>query len=97
MHLADIHSIRQWQVRHRQRHPVEYHAWDTTVMVWMMGWIGWLPAYALDQVWALPLCLLAMLAPDLYVGWRARWHRLHRLRCDWLAAASLPRRPHVRG
>ncbi|TFZ04018.1 hypothetical protein [Ramlibacter humi] len=97
MDLTRIHCIKEWQVRHRRTHSLESRAWDVLLTVWVMGWIGWLPAYALDALWALPLCLVAMLGPDLYVAWRARWHRLNRLRCDWLPAASLPRRPHVRG
>jgi hypothetical protein len=97
MTLDDLQRIKQWQLAHRETHPVEYHLWDATLIVWVTGWIGWLPAYALDAPWATPLCLFGMWAPDLYVRWRGRSHRLQRVRCDWLPAAGLlPRRPDVR-
>ena len=31
-----------------------------------------------------PLCLVAMLAPNLYVNWRRKAHAKQRIRCDWL-------------
>ena len=43
---------------------------------------------AFDRSLDLPLCLLASVAPRLYVGWRRHAHRLQRLRCDWLADKS---------
>lgn len=57
------------------------------LILWVMGRVGWLPAFALDAPWAYPLCLLAMLAmlaPDLYALARARAHRSQKIRCDWL-------------
>ena len=51
--------------------------------LWLMGWVGWLPAFAFEAVWATPLCMLAMFAPTLYVTWRVKAHRMRRLRCDW--------------
>lgn len=82
--LAELHRIKQWHVAHRAQHPLEYHLWDAVLTVWLMGWMGWLPALALEALWALPLCLLATLCPTLYVAWRARAHAARRLRCDWL-------------
>ena len=82
--LAEIHRIRQWHVAHRDDHPLEYQLWDLLLTFWLMGWFGWLPVYVLDDAWAWPLCVLAMLAPRLYVAWRRRAHRQRRLRCDWL-------------
>lgn len=82
--LAELHRIKQWHVAHRAQHPLEYHLWDAVLTVWLMGWMGWLPALALEALWALPLCLLATLCPTLYVEWRARAHAARRLRCDWL-------------
>ena len=96
MNLRGLQQIKQWQVGHRATHPVEYHLWDLMLMTWLAGWIGLLPSFALDALWALPVCALAAWSPDLYVLWRARLHRLRRVRCDWLVALSLPRRPHVR-
>lgn len=86
--LAEMQRIKQWHVAHRDDHPLEYQLWDLLLSLWLMGWLGWLPALALDELWAWPLCLLAMAAPRLYVAWRRHAHRLHRLRCDWLADKS---------
>jgi hypothetical protein len=84
MTLNELQRIKQWHVAHRREHPVEYHLWDAMLTLWMMGWVGWLPAYALGQFWGMPLCALAMAAPSVYVAWRIKAHREHRLRCDWL-------------
>jgi hypothetical protein len=84
MTFNDLQRIRQWHVEHHQDHPLEQQLWDWVLAVWMVGWVGWLPAYALDALWATPLCLAAMLLPDAYVAWRRRAHRALRLRCDWL-------------
>jgi hypothetical protein len=86
MKLAELQRIKRWHVAHRGDHPVEYHLWDAVLTLWVMGWVGWLPAYAFEQLWGLPLCALAAAAPSLYVGWRLKAHRAHKLRCDWLAA-----------
>ena len=86
MKLNELQRIKQWHVAHRQDHPLEYHLWDAMLTLWMMGWVGWLPAFAFDQLWSTPLCMLAMAAPSLYVTWRIRAHRASRLRCDWIQA-----------
>lgn len=99
MTLDEMHQIRQWHVGHRRTHPVETHLWDMMLMLWVAGCIGWLPSFAIGALWTVPLCLFAMCAPDLYTAWRARAHRLQRLRCDWLCATvrrSLPGGPDVR-
>ena len=84
MTLDHLQRIKQWHVAHRLDHPVEYHLFDAVLTVWVMGWIGWLPALLLEAVWAVPLCLAAMAAPHLYARWRQRAHQAGRLRCDWL-------------
>ena len=84
MTLDDLQRIKQWHVQHRGDHPVEYHLWDVMLMLWVMGWVGWLPTFAFDALWAAPLCVAAMFAPSLYVAWRDRAQRAMRLRCDWL-------------
>lgn len=82
--LTEMQRIRKWHVAHRQEHPLEYQLWDAVVCLWLMGWVGWLPAFALELLWACPLCLLASCTPRLYVRWRRHAHRQQRLRCDWL-------------
>lgn len=84
MSLEELHRIKQWHLAHRADHPLEYQLWDLTLTVWLMGWVGWVPTFAFDALWAAPACALAMCAPGLYVGWRERAHRARRLRCDWL-------------
>jgi hypothetical protein len=85
MPLAELQRIKQWHVRHRNDHPLEYQLWDAMLTLWVMGWVGWLPAWAFDELWAVPLCVLAIAAPSLYVAWRNKAHRARRLRCDWIA------------
>lgn len=87
MTLQEMQRIKQWHVSHRGDHPLEYQLWDAMLTLWIMGWVGWLPAFAFDALWAAPLCVLAIAAPTLYAGWRSRAHRAHRLRCDWLGRA----------
>ena len=86
MTLNEMQRIKQWLASHRDDHPVEYHLWDGVLTLWLMGWVGWLPAFAFGQLWVTPLCVLGMLAPGGYVAWRRRAHRARRLRCDWVAA-----------
>ncbi|MDZ7867319.1 hypothetical protein [Acidovorax sp.] len=81
MTLNELQRIKQWHVDHRVEHPLEYHLWDLVLTLWLMGW---LPAFVFGDAWAAPLCLAGTLLPSLYVAWRTRAHRLHRLRCDWL-------------
>ncbi len=82
--LSELQRIKQWLVAHREEHPVEYNLWDAVLTVWLIGWLGWLPALTLDMEWLFPFCFAAMLSPSLYVGWRERADAAHRLRCDWL-------------
>ena len=84
MTLNELQRIKKWHVAHRNEHPVEYHLWDAMLTLWVMGWVGWLPAYAFEQFWSMPLCVLATAAPSMYVAWRMKAHRAQKLRCDWL-------------
>ena len=84
MKLEEMQRIKQWLVAHQREHPVEYHTWDAMLTLWLAGWVGWIPAFAFDALWAAPLLALSMSAPTMYAAWRVRAHRLHRLRCDWL-------------
>jgi hypothetical protein len=84
--LQELQRIRKWHLAHRSDHPLEYQLWDAVLTIWVMGWVGWLPTYALEAWWLAPLCALFMLMPQLYVDWRARAHVKQQLRCDWLPA-----------
>lgn len=85
MDLDTMQRIKRWHVRHQQQHPVEYHAWDAVLTLWVVGWVGWIPAFCMEAMWAAPLLVAGMAGPTVYVAWRARAHRSRRLRCDWLA------------
>lgn len=67
--LFKLQRIKKWHVAHRSEHPLEYPLWDVIFIFWVMGRVGWLPAFTLDAPWAYPLCLLA---PSLYVSRRMR-------------------------
>jgi energy-converting hydrogenase Eha subunit G len=86
MNLEQMHRIKRWLVDHQREHPVEYHLWDAMLMLWVIGWVGWLPAFTFQALWAAPLLALLMSAPTLYVTWRLKAHQAQRLRCDWLVA-----------
>ncbi len=88
MTLNELQRIKLWHVAHRVEHPLEYHLWDAVLTVWLVGWVGWLPAFAFEQVWTMPLCVLAMASPSIYVTWRRRAHCARKLRCDWITQSS---------
>ena len=84
MTLDELQRIKQWHVRHREDHPVEYQLWDAMLTLWLAGWVGWIPAILFDLYWLTPVCITAIFAPTLYAAWRLKAHRQHRVRCDWL-------------
>lgn len=86
MTLDELQRIKRWHVAHQREHPVECGIWDAMLTLWLMGWVGWLPAFTFEALWAAPLLAVAMSAPTMYVAWRMRAHRQKRLRCDWLRA-----------
>lgn len=82
--LGQLQRVKNWQLEQHGAHPVEFEVWEAVVTLWVMGLIGWLPAFTFEAPWAYPLCLLGIFMPRLYVYWRARAHASGRLRCDWL-------------
>jgi len=84
MDLDTLQRIKRWHVSHQSDHPIEYHAWDAMLTLWLVGWVGWIPVFTFDALWAAPFLALAMAAPRMYIAWRAWAHRQRRLRCDWL-------------
>jgi hypothetical protein len=86
MTLQQLQAIKLWHVAHKPERPIEYHAWDSVLTAWVLGWMGepaalllWWPSLALS-------CLLLFMAPSLYVALRRRLHQSGRLRCDWLSS-----------
>jgi len=90
MNLRQLSTLKRWHVAHRDRNPLEYHAWDAVLTLWLMGWMGLPPMLLLNWLWGTLLCLLMFYAPPLYVRLRLRLHRRGALRCDWLALLQAP-------
>jgi hypothetical protein len=83
MKLEAMQRIKRWHLAHQSDHPVEYQTWDAMLTLWLVGWVGWVPAFTFGALWSAPLLVAAMSAPTLYVAWRRQAHQAHRLRCDW--------------
>lgn len=81
--IARLHRVKKWHVNHKEDHPLEYQIWDVMLTLWVLGWIAWLPALALDAPWVYPLCVAAVCMPGLYMRLRLSAHQAMRLRCDW--------------
>lgn len=84
MSLEELQRIKEWHVRHRRERSLECQAWDAMLTLWLVSWVGWIPAFAFHAFWAAPLLAAGMCAPSLYVAWRLKAHREGRLRCDWI-------------
>jgi hypothetical protein len=85
MDLDTLQRIKRWHVAHQRERPVECHVWDAMLTLWVAGWVGWIPAFTFDALWAAPLLAFAMSAPTMYVGLREKAHKARRLRCDWIS------------
>lgn len=82
--LNTLQSVKKWHVEHRADHPLELHLFDAVLTVWVMSWFAWLPLFILEFEWLIPISLLGLMLPNLYIGWRIKAHIQHRLRCDWI-------------
>lgn len=84
--LQQLQRLKQWRAlqRERRQHRLECAVWEGVLTLWLLGWTAWLPVLALHAEPLLALCLMGILAPQLYVYARARAHAGGRLRCDWL-------------
>jgi len=82
--LAQFQRLKHWREARHHTHPFERRMWETVLTMWMMGWIGWLPALASDAPWAYPLCLFGIFSPQIYVVLRIKAHQAQRLKCEWL-------------
>ncbi len=84
--LRELQRVKRWTEARQLQSSAEYQVWQIVLAGWLMGWIGWLPAFELDAPWAYPLCLVAMSLPRCYVYLRSQAHAACVLRCDWLEA-----------
>lgn len=90
MTFAQLTAMKAWQVAHRAAQPVEYHACDAVLTLWLVGWMGAPAMVVLDQPWAVLACVALFFAPRHYVALRRTLHRRGQLRCDWLEAVESP-------
>lgn len=86
MTLDQFHDLKLWHSRHAGDRPLEGHAWNGVLTLWLGGWVGGPAAWliGLDVVALAALVLLPL--PNLYVAARRALHRRRLLRCDWIAA-----------
>lgn len=84
--LKQLQSLKQWRTVQRElhQHRLECAVWEAVLTVWILGWTGWLPTIALHLEPLLPMCMMGILAPQLYIYARARAHARGQLRGDWL-------------
>ena len=40
MKLAEFEALKAWHQRHWRDQPVEKHAWDIVLTLWLVGWVG---------------------------------------------------------
>lgn len=90
MNVSQLAAVKRWHVLHRDRRPVELHAWDAVLTLWLVGWMGVIPAFMLHAGWGVALCVMLVYAPPAYVALRRRLHRKGRLRCDWIDSVPPP-------
>jgi hypothetical protein len=92
MTVAQLTAMKAWMVAHRARHPIEYHACDAVLTLWLMGWMGAPAFFMLDDPWAVLGCVALFFAPRGYLNLRRKLHERQRVRCDWLEVVRLPTR-----
>ncbi len=86
MKLAQFERLKAWHQGHWREQPLEKHAWDMVLTLWLVGWVG-LPATLLIHAgWAEIACVPLLFLPGAYVALRRRLHCRGVLRCDWTAA-----------
>jgi hypothetical protein len=86
MTLQQLHAIKLWHVAHKPESPIEYHAWDSVLTAWVLGWMGEPAALLLRWPSLAVGCLLLFMAPSAYVALRRKLHGSGRVRCDWLSS-----------
>lgn len=92
MSFVQLTAMKAWMVAHRAGQPIEYHAFDAVLTLWLTGWMG-APAFILlDAPWAVIGCVTLFFAPTAYLCLRRSLHLRGRLRCDWLQVVQPPAR-----
>jgi hypothetical protein len=86
MKLAQFESLKAWHQRHWREQPLEKHAWDLVLTLWLAGWVGFPSAFVVHAGWAEIACFALFFLPGGYVALRKRLHRVGVLRCDWTVA-----------
>lgn len=90
MTLNQLSAMKAWMAANRQGQPVEYHAWDAVLTLWLVGWMG-APAFVvLDDLWSELACVALFFTPRAYLWLRHRLHQRQRVRCDWLVVLQPP-------
>jgi hypothetical protein len=86
MTLEQFHTLKLWHQSHSRERPLERHAWDAVLLLWITGWAGGPVALLVGAFgWAV-LCIRFLFLPGAYVQLRKRLHRERLLRCDWIGA-----------
>jgi hypothetical protein len=92
MTVKQLSAVKRWLAARRRDHPMEYHAWDAVLTLWLIGWMGMPAEFVLGQLYGLAACALLLFTPVAYVSLRRHLHACGRVRCDWLSEASPARR-----
>ena len=86
MTLDQFHDLKLWHSRHAGDRPLEGHAWNAVLTLWLVGWVGSPAAWLLGQDLLAAAGIALLLLPGAYVAARRQLHRWRLLRCDWIAA-----------
>lgn len=79
-----LQGVKKWHIANQAEHPLELHLLDAVLTIWVMSWFAWMPLVIFEFEWLIPISLLGLMLPNLYIGWRIKAHTQHRLRCDWI-------------
>ena len=86
MKLDQLQDLKVWHQRHWRHQPLEKHAWDVVLTLWLAGCVGLPSALLTHAPWGSAVCGALLFLPGGYVRLRTRLHRAGLLRCDWIAA-----------
>jgi hypothetical protein len=84
MRLKQITYLKRWLIGHD--HHLGLIVCDAVLGAWIAGWAILPVMLLLDVPELLPVSLILIFLPELYVALRRLLHRKGFLRCDWLVA-----------